>query len=43
LTQSFVDVATGFVIHLFGAVEDVHHDTQCTTQILRCFGFTRSS
>lgn len=31
------------VIHLFGTIEDVHHDTKSSTQIFGGFSFSGSS
>lgn len=40
LRQAFVNVAARTIVHLFGTVEYVDHDTQSFTKILDTFGLT---
>uniref|UniRef100_A0A1B0DHB1 Dynein heavy chain hydrolytic ATP-binding dynein motor region domain-containing protein n=1 Tax=Phlebotomus papatasi TaxID=29031 RepID=A0A1B0DHB1_PHLPP len=40
LCQTFVDVPTRFIIHLFRAIKHIHHHAQSTSKILSCFSLS---
>lgn len=41
--EAFVNLRTRLIIHLLGAIEHIHHDTEGSPQIFRCLRFTGSS
>ena len=43
LGEALEDVAARLVVHLLGTVEDVDHDPDCSSKILRRLCFARSS